>query len=112
MIKKYGQAAICRVPGKLIPDPNKPWEMIQGPDVDHNVIVCFLPMHRVDYETYKYMTGSEVPTGSIKAIMGRVDFDPDLTNVILRNGQQLRIKSIDVLSPNGEKILYTMVLAA
>ncbi len=56
-----------------------------------------------------YLKGTEVVTGSTKALMASVSFTPSIQDVVVRSsGETLRIKSIDPLSPNGQIILYTI----
>ena len=60
-------------------------------------------------ETIAYLRGTEVPTGSVMGLMGAVNFEPSLKDVVIRDGKELRLENIDVLSPNGKTILYTVV---
>ncbi len=41
--------------------------------------------------------------------MGQVSFTPTKTDIITRDGVPLDINSIDLLSPNVQKILYTII---
>lgn len=60
-------------------------------------------------ETIAYLRGTEVQNGSVMGYMGAVNFEPSLKDVVIRDGKELRLENIDVLSPNGQTILYTVV---
>lgn len=110
LIAKNGQAVTWRVIDDPTPtDPNKPWEPGPATPDDKDVTICFLPIDRQTQETFTFLKGVEVPTGSVMGLMGQVNFEPNLKDVVIRDGKELRIASLDVLSPNGQKILYTVV---
>lgn len=107
LIKKNGQAVKWRVIDDPAPvDPNKPWEPGAATPVDEDVRICFLPM---DAKTFVFMKATEVPKGSVVGLMGNVPFEPNIKDVVIRDANELRIESIDLLAPNGQKILYTVV---
>lgn len=110
LIAKNGQAVKWRVIDDPTPtDPNKPWEPGPATPDDKDVTICFLPIDRQTMETFNFIKGTEVPKGSVMGLMGQVNFDPNIKDVVIREGKELRIASLDVLSPNGQKILYTVV---
>jgi len=108
LIKKNGQTvtwrAIADTPNVLLP-----WS--PGPRVvtDTEVLMCFLPIDRLAMETFTFIKGTEVTKGSVMGLMGGVPFDPNLKDVVIRGTQELRIANITLLSPNGQKVLYTVV---
>lgn len=76
---------------------------------DNEAWICFVPVR--DKETRKlfaYLTGTEVKLGSLAGLMGNVSFSPDSKDVVIRDGVELRIENLDLLSPNGQKILWTV----
>ena len=99
-------------PNDLAPtDPNRPWLPGAATLTDHDVIICFLPATSSNLRTYgsfSFMNKTEVPSGLVIGLMGQVDFEPNLKDVVIRNGRELRIVDFDVLDPNGQKILYTV----
>lgn len=110
LIAKNGEKVKWRVIEDAPPtDPSKPWEPGTALQDDKDVTVCFLP---VDQQTFNFIKGTEVPKGSVMGLMGNVPFAPNLKDVVIRNGVELRLAYIDVLSPNGQKVLYTMVFQA
>lgn len=107
LIAKNGESVTWRtIPDATPSDPDKPWRPGTTTPVDNPVIICFLPASE---KTFSYMNASEVPKGAFMGLMGNVPFEPKLKDVAIRNGKQLRISAIDLLSPNGQKILYTVV---
>lgn len=113
LIAKNGQSVKWRVVREGAPvDPSKPWKP-SAPisNVEHDVFVCFLPVDKEMREFIRYIRGSEVATGSEMGLMGAVAFEPSQKDVVIRNGIEYRIKSIDRLAPNGDPILYTVEFA-
>ena len=91
-------------------DPLQPWKPSQlAALIEHDVKICFLPITKEMRETIAYLRGTEVNTGSTMGYMGAVSFKPSSKDVVIRDGVELRIENIDILSPNGQVILYTAV---
>jgi len=109
LIAKNGQKATWRVIGDGTADPATPWLTAAVSPVDEPATICFLPFTRMNYETFVFRNGGEVPKGNLIGLMGNVSFTPNLKDVVIRDGVQLEIESIDLLSPNGQKVLYTVV---
>lgn len=113
LIAKNGELVVWRVIDDALPvDPAKPWEPAAATPVNHDVSICFLPVDRQTMETFNFIKGTEVPKGSVMGLMGAVAFEPNMKDVVIRNGSELRIASLDALSPNGQAILYTVVFQA
>ncbi len=108
-IAKKGQAVIWRQLSNGAPvDSSKPWKPSAATSNDNNVRIVFLPL---DLETRKflsYLKGTEVPTGSLGGLMAAVDFDPAIKDVVIRDGRELTVRNFDLISPNGEKVLYIL----
>ena len=112
LIAKNGQAVKWRVVRDGAPvDSSQPWKPTQpATPVEHDVTICFLTVDKDTYETLSYTAGGEVPMGAVMGLMGAVNFEPSLKDVVIRDGKELRLENIDVLSPNGQTILYTVVV--
>jgi hypothetical protein len=111
LIAKYGQSVTWREPAEGLPaDPEKPWSKTAAVPIDHaGIKICFVPAKENEWrKLLAYLKGTEVPTTKLAGLMGAVTFTPALKHIVLRDGKQLRIASIDCLSPNGQKILYTL----
>lgn len=113
LIRQKGQAVKWRVITNGAPsDPLKPWKPTQSPTVDYAVSICFLPINKETQRTLMLQAKSEVPTSNLMGLMGAVPFAPDMKDVVLRDGKELRIEAIDTLAPNGQPILYTVYFKA
>ncbi|WID30692.1 hypothetical protein [Pseudomonas phage HMGUpa1] len=113
LIAKNGEKVKWRViDDAAAPDPSQPWNPGPATPEDKDVTICFLPVDRQTMETFTFIKGTEVPKGSVMGVMGNVPFNPNLKDVVIRDGVELRIANIDVLSPNGQKVLYTVVFQA
>lgn len=110
LIKKNGQKVIWRQTAKPS-DTLEPWKQQDAASIDKDAIICFLPVDKETREFLTYIRGTDVPMGSELGLMGAVDFEPSIEDVVLRDGKTYRIKHIDLLSPNGQKILYTIEFA-
>ena len=113
LIAKNGEKVKWRViDDAAAPDPSQPWNPGPATPEDKDVTICFLPVDRQTMETFTFIKGTEVPKGSVMGLMGNVPFNPNLKDVVIRDGVELRIANIDVLSPNGQKVLYSVVFQA
>lgn len=108
LIKKNGQTVTWRA---IADTPNliTPWNPGPRTVTDTSVFMCFLPVDRMTMETFTFMNGTEVAKGSVMGLMGNVSFEPNLKDVVIRDSKELRIANITLLSPNGQKVLYTVV---
>lgn len=109
LIAKYGQIATWQQIVDGVPDPETPWLPVGSTTVDYSPHICFLPLDRDGKEFLMSMGQSEAVSGSMYGLMGNVPFTPNIRDVVKRDGVSLEIKSIDLLSPNGQKILYTII---
>lgn len=104
LIQKNGQLVQWKRTVKDVSITN-PWEQVETEPVLNDVYICFLPS--ID-PWIKYIKGSDVTTGTLYGIMGQTSFDLSAADVVIIDGEELRIKKIDKLSPNGQIILYTI----
>lgn len=113
LIAKYGQAVTWRQITDVLPDPNEPWNPGEPEIVNNTVVIAFLPVGKEQLETLRLRPGTEVPKVSEMGYMfGGVEFEPNMKDVVVRNGVELSIVYIDELHPNGQEILYTVLFAA
>ena len=109
LIKRNGQSVIWRniVTGD---DPVEPWKQVPGTPVNNPVDICFLPPDTKSQKFFAYLRGTnDVGIGYLQGLMkGNISFEPKLKDIVLRDGVELVIRSIDLLSPNGQKVLYTV----
>lgn len=109
LIKKNGRSVNWRQVRDTVADPSQPWKTGESEIVDNTVTICFLPVDRDTYKTLAFRFNGEIPSFSQLGYMGAVNFDPNLKDVVIRDGEELRIAYIDKLAPNGQNILYTVL---
>jgi|SRR5688572_25129759 len=111
LIAKYGQAVTWQtvVDGAPV-DAGQPWKPTEAADTPNEATICFVPVRDNDWrKLLAYLKGSEVPVGKLAGLMaGNVAFDPKLKDIVIRDGVTLNVTNIDLLSPNGQKILYIL----
>jgi len=114
LIAKNGQLVKWRIVRDAAPvDTAQPWKPTeQAAPVDHPVTIAFLPLSGDMRKTITRLRGTEVPINSTMGLMAAVDFNPTAKDVVIRDGQEWRIEYIDLLAPNGQKILYTVAFKA
>lgn len=108
LIKKNGQSVVWR---QVIdtPNPDQPWKAPTQVVTDHPVVIAFIPMTREYKEMFVFKDKSEVTSGFVVGLMGQVPFTPGPKDVVIRNGKTYDIETLDLLSPNGQQILWTMI---
>lgn len=83
-----------------------------GPVTTTPVVIAFLPVDRVQMESYA-ARGIEVTVGSSIGYMASTPgVDPQTTDFIRRDGKDYAIDYIDTLAPSGIAILYVLLLRA
>jgi hypothetical protein len=110
LIAKKGQSVIWKEIRNGAPvDPAQPWKPSeQISPVEHAVKICFIPLTKEMRESIFYSV-SEVPSGAVVGLMGSVNFEASLKDVVITDGKELRIENINILSPNGQVILHTVL---
>lgn len=109
LIEKNGEPVIWRSLTDVIPDVEQPWRTTVTA-IEYDAIICFLTVDLQTKETLSLITKTEVTKGMVLGLMGTViGFTPSLKDTVVRHATELRILSIDVLSPNGQIVLHTIV---
>lgn len=108
LIEKSGQKVKWRI-NLETPDADKPWKTqpITEDAEDKDVIIAFLPRDRLDTQLIR-ATDQSIPIGSVYGLMAPGDFSPSAKDTVIRDGNEIRINSIDTLSPAGVPLLYTI----
>lgn len=112
LIAKNGEPITWRTQPEPVVDPATPWNPQPSVPVDNTATICFLPVERVGMESFSHMLRTEVPKGLVLGYMGQVPFEPNIKDTVIRHGKELRVMNLDVLSPNGQMILYTVIFQA
>lgn len=107
LIKEDGQTVTWKKTN-LEQNPTQPWKTADpAEEVTYQVDMIFLkPQGGLRETLNKLLRGTDVPTGGPRALMGAVSFTPDMTDIVIRNGVEMRVKNFDVLAPSGDPILY------
>ena len=110
LIAKYG-GLVKWQQNVVTPDENAPWKVSAEEEspVEHDVYIAFIPVNRVGYELFRFMKNSEVETGTTKALMGAVDFEPSAKDTVLSNGETLRIRNVDPIKPDGKTVILYQI---
>lgn len=108
LIQKNGQKVTWQQSLVVVPDATKPWLPAAGTVALHEPFICFLPLDREGKEFLIKLGATEVNVGMFYGLMGNVSFTPDPKDVVTRDGIVLDIAHIDLLSPNGQKVLWTI----
>lgn len=84
----------------------QPWKVTAANPVTYPVSVVYTSHGK---QPFRYLTpGSEVPDGETGALMAQVPFTPEMGDTILDGTEKFVIKSIDVVQPASEVILYKL----
>ncbi len=113
LIKKNGETVKWNIVRDGDPvNEDQPWKPTSIAPDQRDAIICFLPINIRSDRVLSLMQQSEVPICSEMGLMGAVDFEPNLKDVVIRNGKEYRIADMDILRPNGQNILYTVYFQA
>jgi hypothetical protein len=109
LIKKNGQQ-VDWIKKVVTPNPSEPWNETSSDVVAGKPFICFLPL---DLQGKQFLislgAAPEIAQGTYYGLMGAVNFQPSTADKVLRDGKYLEIGSVDLLSPNGQKLLWTVI---
>lgn len=114
LIDKYGQSVQIKTLAHTIPNPAKPWESVDVPASPITVKMVFISPSSsgeslLGRQLLEYLKGTEVVTGQIRGLMAASSLiTPKMSDVVLRDSKELKIKAVDTLAPNGQAILHTI----
>lgn len=108
LIAKNGQTVAWNKKVITTPNPDRPQDKVETSNLYYPKI-CFLPLDLQGREFLMSLPGGEAASGAFYGLMGQVAFTPDRGDIVTRDGTALNINSIDLLSPNGQKVLYTII---
>lgn len=115
LIAKYGQQVLWQQEAAQVSDPDKPWQTsLDGDLAQYPVTIVFLSPKGGNFKAdLAFLKGTDVIVGGVRGLMGAVSgFTPQAIDKVIRDGAKLAIKSIDMLHPNGQVILYTIEFVA
>lgn len=86
-----------------------PWVQQNELVTSYDVSMVFFPDDRANREFLALLSGTEVPKGNIIGLMGfDTRFSPTIKDTVLRGGIGYGVRTVDVIAPNGQAILYTI----
>lgn len=110
MIKARGEPITWRQLPDPTPDAIQPWKVTPVAAVEYaDIPIVFLPFTRLNYEFVRMLVNTEIHIGDEYGLMATVDFEPALTDVVVRaDGSVYGIANIGKLAPDGTPILWTI----
>ena len=114
LITKNGSSVILRrFDDAVAPDPTTPWRVGAATTTDYVATIVFLPLgseNNVD-GTENYVFGENTHKSQTRAYMApNVAVRPRLTDRIIDGSQAWEIDDIRVLEPNGQEVLYELIV--
>lgn len=111
LIKKNGRSAVLRKFSNTT-DPDKPWVQTPNTITDVKVTIVTLPFVTTILNLTQEWSrkNGDVMTGIVQALMSSKTVVPTLNDVVIYDNKTYNILNIEILSPNGEPLLYTMAL--
>lgn len=111
LIKKKGaQATYRRNAVPMPPDPDKPWIVGTGSPSESTVSMVFLPANKTGLETFTRMEETSIPKGATLAYMAYNGIQPSVSDTIFDGSKEWRISNFETIAPNGEQIIYILLL--
>jgi hypothetical protein len=106
LIASKGQKVQWQVTPSVTPDASKPWKKVNGDKTVDPVIIAFLPASSL---LAKFQAGSNIAEGGMRGIMAAVvGWTPSEDDIVIRDGRNMALKSLDEINVNGESILWKM----
>lgn len=91
-------------------DPLQPWLGNTSVITVFSPFICFVPASGSFYGLIRLLGGTESPSVKTFGLMAPQEFEPVLTDLVTRDGEPLKIATLDVLRPNEQVVLYTLGL--
>lgn len=98
------------IPQNVIVNGGQPWKITAGSNgTTYPVSIVFVAAGSSGMgEILSLFKGTSVPDDALVGLMGAVTFVPGVADTVLRGTENLIVKSIGILSPNGTPILYAI----
>jgi len=93
-----------------IPDPDSPWETIQGVVLEYDVRLILFPYGLQSKKFLQYMMGTEIPQGSMKGLMYPTDFEPKLKDTVTFEELSFNVARLNAHRPFDDIILWEIDL--
>lgn len=109
LIDKFGERVVFRtIRDGTPPDSTKPWVPGAAVTTDRNVTVAFFPdklanRFAAQLGMSRMNQTDHMPEGYMVGFMAPVSFDPNLKDLVIRDGKPLTIDKLEVIKPNDER---------
>jgi len=115
MIKAKGELVTWVKHTAISSNPAQPWNTSDpgGPaPTPITAYIVFTNQKGLADSLFHLMQGTSVPMGGPSGLMAQVPFVPEINDTVIRaSGVKLVVKDFNVVSPNGEVILYKLAFA-
>jgi hypothetical protein len=109
LIAEKGQLVQWRQIRDTVPDAAQPWNTGAASHTDTDVSIVFLPINKEMRETLAFFGDTELLIGMTMGLMGAYSFTPSAKDIVIRDGVELKLFSVNTLAPDGPAILHTIV---
>lgn len=121
LIALNGEDVVWRKLSSTTATNAKPWDQTPASlvETDYTTKMVFLPFNQKDlgYKTESWSKHQqETLIGLVEVLMPKVEFVPSVTDIVIRKDPETGLDKVysvltmDTLAPNGEIIMYTIVL--
>jgi hypothetical protein len=114
MIQENGELCQWVSNSNLTPNPSQPWKTTAPSPLPDNpkVYIVFTSPGMKLSSLVHLLQGTSIPEGGPSGLMAQVPFEPAINDEVIRSsGERLTIKDFNIVSPNGEVILYKLDFA-
>jgi hypothetical protein len=92
----------------IVADPDKPFITTMGVTTEYPVKMVFYSPNLVRAKNLQFMQFSEVQDGRINGLMYAYNFTPTLKDIVVFNGRERVLVTVDVIQPVDKVLLYDM----
>lgn len=113
LIAKYGRnVEFKRIPN-TIPDPTKPWLVVNSEPLIATIKMVFLApnstgLSKLGEEILQYLGGTQTAKGVIRGYCAPFEYIPKMNDFFTTPDGQMTVKGVDTLAPNGQAIMHTV----
>lgn len=91
-------------------DVNQPWLGSTPVPTHYNPYICFVPATGSMYNLIRFLKGTETPNVTTFGLMAPQEFQPNVTDLVTRSGEPLKMVYLDTLKPNEQQVLHILGL--
>lgn len=91
-------------------DATKPWLGSTNVPTVYSPYICFVPATGSMYNLIRFLKGTETPNVTTFGLMAPQSFAPNVTDLVTRSGEPLKMAYLDTLQPNEQQVLHILGL--